>query len=151
MLPPSQMVFLDALASLELVLSLTPSFLNSLTPLLFFENSIYEISNLSINLKIYKKTKRQIDKKTKRQIDKKTKRQHEKKTKWQMYEKRKRQKRKTKKRSWYCDVRAVSHFCDVLSSFHFTSWRDKVLKAQSLKSTKSWDLNGPLNFCTLYT
>ena len=72
-------------------------------------------------------TKRQKDKKTKRQKDKKTKRQ--KKEQKRKDEKMKRQdkkdkntkkrrrqkdkKTKTKKRIWYCDVRAVSHSCDV--------------------------------------
>ena len=50
-----------------------------------------------------KKTKRQKDKKSKRQKDKKTK-----KTKRQ-----KDKKTKNKKRVYYCDVRAVSHSCDV--------------------------------------
>ena len=69
--------FLDALASLESVLSLLPSFL----PSGFFGITIYEISNENIStcLKISKLAD-QKDKKTKRQKDKETKRQNYKKT-----------------------------------------------------------------------
>ena len=63
-------------------------------------------SDIGSELCLDKKTKRQKDKKTKRQKDKiKTKRQ----------KKAERQKTKTKKRIQYCDVRAVSHSCDVFT------------------------------------
>ena len=63
------------------------------------------------------------DKKMKRQIDKKIKTQKEKKN-----EKMKRQKYKEKKRVLYCDVRTVSHSCNVfLRAETFCSTRNRNL------------------------
>ena len=63
-----------------------------------------------------KRQKKQNDEKIKRQKDKKSKRQKDKKTIKQKDKKQntKRQNTKSKKRVLYCDVRAVSHSCDVL-------------------------------------
>ena len=53
------------------------------------------------------------DKKMKGQKDKKKERQKDEKTKRQIDEKTKGKKTKNKKRVLYCDVRAVSHSCNV--------------------------------------
>ena len=84
------------------------------------------------------KTKRQKDKKDKKtKKDKKNKkdktRQNDKKTKKtkkpsrQKDKKLERQKTKTKKRVWYCDVRAVSHSCDVFMCYHRRWHRERMM------------------------
>ena len=91
-----------------------------------------------------KRQKKQNDEKIKRQKDKKSKRQKDKKTIKQKDKKQntKRQNTKSKKRVLYCDVRAVSHSCDVCCYHHHCQKHMTVCTTQfkSMSIEQQWIL-----------